>query len=263
MPQQADERGNQNTIRKKLSKREHAFIFHLLENRTPVAAARLAGFSESVALRKSNEWIRATREESSKPHLWDAYRKSLDNQLRVADIDAAKVIREISLISFSSIDAFIDFPSKQDALDEQAKDAETREFMGIASDEDRVLIEENKIVHKHSPRVERAWKSYRAGSHIKLKAIEDIPREMMPVIQSIKETKDGIEIKLHSKMDALEKLCKIMKLVPKDDAEEQETIDREINLIVKGSRSPLLIPQSSTAPTTVTPIRPDLEISKS
>lgn len=227
-----------------VSKREHAFIFYLLQNLRPVNAARKAGYTEAQATRRANYWIKSTREESEKPHLWDIYRRELDRQLRINDLDAQKIIREIAQVAFASIDMFMDLPSMQDAIDEQARDAETRAFMGIANEEDLALIAENNRIHEHEPRVQRAWRKYRAGNMVKFKAIENIPREAMVAIQSIKETKDGIEVKLHPKMDALDKLCRILQILPKEGDEQTETIDREINIIVKDSRRALELPQS-------------------
>ncbi len=227
---------------KKISRRELVFVEHLLANKVPTVAARLAGFSESICLGQVHSWIRETRDESRKPELFDYYQKRLNHSLRILDIDAKKILRELALIGFASIDRFIDFPSRQDARDEAAKDAETRQFMGLATDEDLALIEQNKKDHADDENDSRSWKKYRPGSIIKLKAIEDIPAELFPVIESISETKEGIRIKLFNKLDALDKLARIMKMYPSDqDPSKDETLDMEISLVVKGSRSPLLL----------------------
>lgn len=211
----------------KISKRELVFVEHLLAGCTPPDAARKAGYREAGAQR-ANAWIRETRELSDKKYLYDHWRKRLDIKLRILDVTSENVIRELSLIGFSSIDRFIDFPSRKDAEDELNRDAQ---LVSMVTGEPSSDDDESDS---------KSWKKYRPGSSIKLKCIEDIPAELMPAIAEIHETKEGIRIKLHSKLDALDKLCRIMKMYTDDRGANNELQDYSINIEVKGSRSPLL-----------------------
>jgi len=182
---------------KRISKIELTWLGHVLEGVSAREAGRRAGLSAKMA-KRSSEWIKSTRERSKKPYLWDIWRTELDAQLRILDTKTENIIRELCLIAFSSIDRFVELPSR--TPDETGAIRET----------------------------------------IRVKYIEDIPKELIPSIASIKETKDGIEVKLHSKMDALDKLARITKLF-NNEPQDEEPFGGEINIHVKGTKSPLLV----------------------
>lgn len=235
LPQSADNKFPDERKQAKITKRETLYIQNLIEGMVCTVAARKAGYRESVAMSSAHKWIRPLREDSEKPHLWDRWRRELDKRLNIHDINAKKLINELALIAFGSIDQLIDFPSRADAVQGQVQDARTRHFMGIATEEDMQLLAQ----YPEAPGDK--WKTYRPGSVIKLKCIEDIPPEMMRMIAEINETKEGIRIKLHNKLDALDKLAKIMKLYADDKKDDDDPIDITINLVVKGTKSPLML----------------------
>lgn len=224
-------------ILQQLTKRELHWLELVLAGESCNAAGLKAGFSKGTAA-GSTAWIRAEREDSKKPHLWDIWRKALDKRLRILDVNTENIFRELAIIGFSSIDKFIEFPSRRDAELIELKDAKTREFIGIATEKDQRLIAKYP-----SETGEDVWKKYQPGVGIRLKSIEDIPKELIPAIAELHETKDGIRIKLHSKLDALDKLCRIKRLF--EGPSESPNIDREINIIVQGSKSKLL-PQDTS-----------------
>lgn len=86
------------------------------------------------------------------------------------------------------------------------------------------------------------WKSYRAGS-VRLKNREEIPQALLPAIAEISETRDGIRVKMHDKLGALDKLARWQKMYTAMDEEEGGAGARvvtEISLTVNGSKSRLL-----------------------
>jgi len=216
-------------ILQQLTKRELHWLELVLAGESCNAAGLKAGFSKGTSA-GSTAWIRAEREDSKKPHLWDIWRKALDKRLRILDVNTENILRELAIIGFSSIDKFIEFPTKADARSAELRDAQQRKSLDIATEEDEKVIEQASK--------ESLPDEYRPGGIIKLRYAEDIPKELIPAIAELHETKDGIRIKLHSKLDALDKLCRIKRLF--EGPSESPNIDKEINIIVQGSKSKLL-----------------------
>ena len=226
----ADER-NGSSKQKPITRRESQFIRHLLEGNSIADAARKAGYSESVALDRASGWIGQTREESKKPHLYDEYKKHLNRILRLHDVKVESILDELKIIAFSSIDNFIDLPTRESLLKARKNDAKTREFIGIITEEDEKILKDESI----------SLDDYRPGSEIRLKFLEDIPKQLIPAIWEIHETKDGIRIKLHSKMDAIDKLMRYMKMFDGESGQGNDTFNlTQVNIVVNGSKSPLM-----------------------
>jgi hypothetical protein len=113
--------------------------------------------------------------------------------------------------------------------------------MGYRDEEDDALIAQKDALRKElseskSERLQR----FAPGASVKLRCLEDIPEEFLPAIQSIEETRDGIKIKLHSKLDALDKLARILKLYEDPQQGDKPTTIENLNVIVNGSKSDLL-----------------------
>jgi phage terminase small subunit len=183
---------------RKISKREIEWLGYILEGLPALTAGKKIGLSARAA-KRTDTWIKTTREKSKKKELWDIWRSELDKQLRILDYKSENILRELCLIAFSDITRFVDLPSRTP---------------------DPITGATNNF--------------------IRVKFIEDIPKDLIPSIASIKETKDGIEVKLHSKMDALDKLARITKLFNQEPADEVP-FGGEINIHVKGTKSPLLL----------------------
>lgn len=207
---------------RRISAKEIAYCYALLEGLKPKDAALSVGFKHTIATQASR-WIREDRERSSKPWMFDYFAKLLKAKLRHFDVTVDNVLRELTIIGFSDISAFIEIPSqeelKQDALDAKALGFEARQ--SAQADE---------------------WKKLRLGSTIRLKTREQINPALWPAVAEISETKDGIKIKLHNKIAALEKLAKYLAMYQNASADPDDIGQsvREINLIVEGSRSPLM-----------------------
>jgi phage terminase small subunit len=207
---------------KRLTAKEITFCYKLLEGMSTKDAAIASGFKESIATQASR-WIREDRDNSSKPHVWDYFQNILKKKLRLHDVTVDNILNELRIIAFSSLEHFIDLPTRAELMAE-AQEAKALEYGS-------------------SPAAVDEWKKYRPGSYIKLKAMDDIPRQLIPAIQEITESKDGIRIKLHSKLDAIEKLAKYLAMyLDKDHKLDDDGPGvKEINLIVDGSKSPLMI----------------------
>lgn len=218
---------------KRITKREELFIVGLLQGKQTTVAAREAGFSESTALSRSHEWCCRHRDRSKKPHIWDEYNRRLREELRLHEINAKNVIEELTIIAFSSIEKFIDFPTRKEAIKEATTDGALKKIFGYSDEpvKPAVTLEE----------AEEVLKNYRPGNAIKLKFFEDIPKQLLPAIKSVQNTRDGIKIVLHDKLDALDKLCKYLKLYAPEVEGESDVINvQTINIVVNGSKSPLM-----------------------
>jgi len=196
---------------KRVTKQQLEWLGYLLEGMPALQAGKKIGLS-SRAAKKSSMWIQTTREKSSKPYLWDIWRKAVDENLRIFEAKTETIMRELCLIAFSSIDRFVELPSREKSLEFEARRKE--------------LVNGHESVNPYET--------------IRVKYIEDIPKELIPSIASIRETKEGIEVKLHSKMDALDKLARITKLFNQEPTDEVP-FGGEINIYVKGTKSPLLV----------------------
>lgn len=208
---------NNRSNKGKITRRYFVFAEHLIAGKSAAESARLAGFSNKIG-REAWRWIRHDRADSSKPELWDYWRKRSDEQFRILGATSENIIRELCGIAFSSIDRFVKFPSVRDGIDPTGIN-----FNPLEDDEND----------------SKSWSKFRPGSEIQLRFAEEIPAELMPAVESVAQTKHGIRIKLHSKIDALDKLARIRKMYA-DLVATDEPADYQINISISGSKSPML-----------------------
>jgi Terminase small subunit. len=243
-------------------------------------AARQAGYKPSVADKVAYKILGKTREGSDYPVLWDYYEKLRRENLREFDINADNIARELALIAFSDLSRYIDlprreyerkailahdtevaiyaiesYPERMEAYSAAVEKQRQQDTTGkkktgpkapAPKEPTRPTAEQYELYHKYAElsKTQRAelmfWKNYRAGS-IRLKNAEEIPEALLPAIAELAETKDGIKLKLHDKISALDKLAKWRKMYAPDVDEDSEArVVTEINLVVNGSKSRLM-----------------------
>lgn len=223
--------------------------------RSAAAAAIDAGFTKISAHSRSHEFLGKSRETAMYPHLWDYYQKLRDQRLRKFDVTTDKVVEELRTIAFSNIADFVDLASEE--VHEKIKKLE-RQIEKLNDDirphldpkggggldpdlppmvRDQVLADAAKIREKQR-RIERLTKG--KGYRVRIKFLEEIPAELMPAVAEIRETRDGLVVKLHNKLEALDKLANWLKMYS-DNAKDGDTTDLSVlNLYVRGSKSNLL-----------------------
>lgn len=206
---------------------------------TKADAMRLAGFSESVSVARGGDYIGTSRERSHYPSLWDYYQKLVNRRLRLFDVNAETIRDELKIIAFSKITNYIHIPTRRDVARQKLFDAKIRREMGYSDSEDQALIAQEDAL-RQSVGNDDPDRKFKPGESLKLKCLEDIPEELIPAIASIRETKDGISIKLWNKLDALEKLARICKLYDAEDDGSKSTIIENLNVTVNGTKSDLL-----------------------
>jgi hypothetical protein len=226
----------------KLSTRHRNYAEILAQGELSKAEAmRRAGFSKSLAAKP--DFIGPTRDKSRYPFLFDYYLDLRRRILRLYDVTAETVRDELRLIAFSKLTDFIHVPTRRDLQRQALFDAKMRKGMGYSDPEDEALIAQEDELRQELSGENRAIEKLRKfspGRTVKLKAYEDIPEELLPAIASIKETRDGIEIKLHNKLEALDRLARILKLYDDPQVGDKPTTIETLNVIVNGTKSSLL-----------------------
>lgn len=83
-----------------LDRRETLFVQEYLADSELNAhkAAIAAGYSPTTAKKKSFLWVTPKREDSIKPHVWDAIQKAMDERAERAQVDADYVLKRITEI---------------------------------------------------------------------------------------------------------------------------------------------------------------------
>lgn len=201
---------------------------------------RLAGFAESMG-RSASAYISTTREKSKYPALWDYYQKLRNRRLRLFDVSAESIKDELKVIAFSKITNYVSLPKTRDLQRQKLFDAKIRKGMGYTDAEDeKILALEDELRESIGGENRDDLRKFSPGASVKLKALDDIPDELIPAIQSIEETRDGIKIKLYNKLDALDKLARIAKLYDDPDDASKATVIENLNVIVNGTKSDLL-----------------------
>lgn len=221
---------------RKLTDREKIYIRGIIEGKTRARAARDAGFSETIANSRVHEWIREDRKDSSRPHLWDEYHRLMRRVTRMHDVTVANVLNELKIIAFSSIDKFIDFPTREEAEREARKELNLQDVFGGGT------ATKPKIQAGQTPEeIKEIIQQYRAGSEVKFKFKEDIPECLWPAIAEFSTSNGEIKIKFYNKLDAIEKLCRYLKMYEPEAQGNGDILNvQNITIVVNGTRSPLM-----------------------
>lgn len=242
---------------------------------TAAGAAREVGFKPTTALAASYKWIGRTREASKYPFLFDYYQNIRNEHLRRFGVSAETIASELQIVAFSSIDKFLDLPSREvHRKVEKAEETMTR----LNAELDKLWVDASLItddspipdsdVKKRKPKggyysdpiaagklkeaIRKLAHHHRKltsgpGYKLRLKFIEDIPKELIPAIAEISETKDGIKVKLHNKLEGLDKLARWMKMYDsmREGGAEKIAEVTEITVEIMGSHSDLLLPENT------------------
>jgi phage terminase small subunit len=238
-----------------------------------VKAALEAGYSRNVAESVAYQWIGKTKDTSKYPELFIYYEALRKEKLRLFDVTVDSIVDELKRVAFSDISNYLDLPSEEvhskvKKLSEKQSEMEV-EFSQYeikipkkkkGSNEDNVedapvmppgavkigetyyraeaknLLGKLKKVNKQIKKLEDS-----PGYRLRLKFKEHIPAELLPAVAEIRETRDGISVKLHSKMDALDKLARWQKMYEAETKKgEEPTLVKDIILTVSGSQSTML-----------------------
>lgn len=96
-------------IAEKLNDREHLMAYAYVRNGCKAEPAALeAGFAESTARKQSARWIGKNRQESKKPHLYDAIEFLMQYVLKELQVTEDDIFKEMAKLGFSSIDDYFE-----------------------------------------------------------------------------------------------------------------------------------------------------------
>lgn len=113
----------------KASDQEIMFVKQLLSNGGNCRAAAIAaGYGHGTAVGHSHRWVRVTREESSKPHLWDIFQYEKHRCLDRLDINENSILLEIARLAF--FDPIKMFDRNGNILPLEQMDEDTRRAIG-------------------------------------------------------------------------------------------------------------------------------------
>jgi phage terminase small subunit len=265
-----------------LPRRAKIYAEYLATGCSKVEAAKQAGYSKNVANSQACQFIRETRELSYYPALFDYYQELRKERLRLFDVSVDSIVNELKIIAFSQIDNYLDLPTREakgklDKLREKDTELNTRlnEYAIIILKYENQLTRERKKIRKGFDELEaeQEEKLTRAeyqdaveaaepirkeltkvraklretedgpGAWLRLKFKEDIPPELLPAVAEIRETREGISVKLHSKMEALDKLAKWQRMYTDqaDGGEDDPGKIARVEITVNGSKSTLKI----------------------
>jgi len=91
-------------------------------------AALVAGYADSTARTDAPLWIRATREDSQKPYLWDLYQQHRTKRLSHLDVTEDRILDEYARLAFWDIAGLFDAkgrPKRIQDIDEDTRRAIT------------------------------------------------------------------------------------------------------------------------------------------
>lgn len=198
---------------------------------------RSAGFSDS----QRRDILGTSLERTKYPALWDYYLECRAKRLRLFDTSIEALKRELHVIAFSRITDFVQIPTRRDIERQELFDAKMRKAMGGADASDEKFIEEQARKELSDSKADtKKRERYSPNLGIKIRCLEDIPEELIPAIASIKETRDGIEIKLWNKLDAIDKMARINQLYTLEGDDDKPTTIENFNVIVNGTKSNLM-----------------------
>lgn len=193
-----------------ITDKEKKLVQGMLSGKSITKSALEAGYTMSMAEAHCCRWFTEEREDSLKPNLWDYWQAKRAVMLRKWEVNTDNVMNELQMIASSNIANFVELHSTEEI---EGSDDPEKVFMRLA------------------------------GRTLRVKSFKEIPQELMPCIESISEDKHGVKIKLYNKLAAIDMLCKIQGIY-KQEKPASEDSDKplfgELNLVVNGTRSPLI-----------------------
>ena len=222
-----------------LTEKQQRFVDEYLVDLNATQAAIRAGYSANAAAEQGYEHLR-------KPHIQLAIAQARKAQQERTQITADRVISELGLIAFADARELVEVKTGccrccwgegfkfQRTVGEYNHDRE--QWLNKGKDpsefEDQGGIGFNplKLPHPECPT---------CGGDGDARAVLKDTRTLSPRAAALyagaKQTKDGIEIKMHSKLDALEKLAKHVGLYQKDNEQKTDPLAALLARIASGN----------------------------
>ncbi|MBL4591291.1 MAG: terminase small subunit [Phycisphaerales bacterium] len=101
---------------KEMNTQEKLFVEHYVESFSAAAAARSAGYAESVATTRAWEWVSITQCPRNKEHVRKAVEDGVRERFGVDQVDSEWVLRRAKLLAEFSLYKFVKFKEGEGAV---------------------------------------------------------------------------------------------------------------------------------------------------
>lgn len=178
---------------KKLTDKQRKFCTEYLFDLNATQAAIRAGYSKKTAKEQGHRLL-------TNVHI-QQYVSEQQRKLQISTgITTEMVVRELASIGFSRIDDFVTVEEMEQRTPAEPSEDEHETF------EDEIT-------------------TYKA---VDIKLTKDVSADKIPAIASIKQGREGIEVKLHEKVKALELLGKHLGIFEKDNAQRSDITIKKV-----------------------------------
>jgi len=150
-----------------------------------------AGYSKTTAEKKAQLWVGKSRQESMYPEMYDLVQEGLDKLTVKAGVTAQMVIDELASIAFAKGTDYSFFEEYEYEMQVPVQKK--------SEDDD----DDNEVEFKTEKRI---------GTRVVIVPTSKIPEEKRTAIAGYKQTRNGVEVMVHDKVAALEKLGRYFKL---------------------------------------------------
>ena len=222
-----------------LTPKQQRFVDEYLIDMNATQAAIRAGYSANAAAEQGYEHLR-------KPHIQMAIAEARKAMQERTQITADKVITELALIAFADARELSEVKTGccrccwGEGFKFQRTIGEFNHARGqwLAKGEELAEFDEQGGIGFNSlklPNPECPNCGGDGAARVVLKDTRDLSHQAVALYAGAKQTKEGIEIKMHSKMDAIEKLAKHLGLYEKDNEQKTDPLSSMLARIAGGN----------------------------
>lgn len=222
-----------------LTPKQQRFVDEYLVDLNATKAAERAGYSTESARQTASENL-------SKPYIQAAIAEARQQQQERTHITADRVVRELALIATADARELVEYVVGCCRHCHGEGFGYQRTAEEFAADQLR-LMKENKGPEEFDPKGGIGFNPHRAphpgcphcfGKGFGQTFVCDTRRlspAALALYAGVKQTKEGIEVKMHSKLDAIEKLAKHLGLYEKDNQQRVDPLASLLHAIAGGT----------------------------
>jgi len=187
-----------------LTPKQKLFCEEYAIDRCGSKAAMRAGYSHSMAHERCSQWIRATREDSKRPEMWDYSQQFIKAHTEAIGVTVEAIQQELAAIAFRDIKDFFnedDTPKLVHEIPDRARKSVSgvkvrRYYIGKGEDKELVLETEYKLEDKEGALVKLGEDMGMWPKVVKLKGDPDNPLALkgdLSVAMSLRAQSKGLE----------------------------------------------------------------------
>ena len=236
--------GNPEQAGRKLSPKQERFVHEYLVDLNALQAAIRAGYSKDTAGAIGHENLK-------KPEIQAAIAKARQEQQERTQITADSVVKEVALIAFADARELVQHVvgscrhchgegfKFQRTVSEMNHDREQwinkGKELSEFDEKGGIGFDPHKAPNPVCPEcMGRGW------GRTFISDTRNLSPAAAALYAGVKETKDGFEIKMHSKLDAIEKLAKHLGIYEKDNQQKADPLTALLTRIANGNSNGFL-----------------------